>query len=72
MDDTLPVRIREVNLGCRGYSVEGPRDVQELHAVSGVWPAQLAHDLSEDAGQLSEPHMGGRAVAGGGANCPAA
>jgi hypothetical protein len=56
MDDTLPVRVREVNLGCRRYSVEGMRNVQELHAVSGVWQAQLAHDLPEDSGQLSGHH----------------
>ena len=53
MDDTLPVRLREVDLGYRGYSVEGPRDIQELHAVPGVRQAQLAHDLPEDTGQLS-------------------
>ena len=73
MDDTLPMRLRAVNLGYRGYSVEGPRDVQELHAVSGVRQAQLAHDLSEEAGQLSgTPHTGGRDEAGGGADSLAA
>lgn len=72
MDDTLPVRLREVDLGYRGYSLEGPRDIPELHAVSGVREAQLAHDLPEDAGQLNGRHTVGRVEAGVGAGCASA
>jgi hypothetical protein len=60
MDDALSVRLREVNLGYRWYPVEGSRDIEELHAMSGVRPAQLAYHLSEDAERL-----GGRRIQAG-------
>jgi hypothetical protein len=69
MDDALPLRLREVNLGHGGHPLEGARDVQKLHAVSGVRQAQLANDLSENVRQLSGSHKQyGSAKAVGGIN----
>ena len=49
MDGALPVRLREVNLGYGGNSLEGQRDVQQLPKVSELRHTQLAYNLSEDA-----------------------
>lgn len=66
VDDTLPLWIREVDLGHRRHPLEGARDIQKLHAVSGVRRAKLAHHLPQDAGRLSGRRAGGRADSEGG------
>ena len=58
------MRLREVNLGYRRYSLVGPRKLPELYAVSGVRQAQLAHQLPEDARRLSGAATRGRTCRG--------
>ena len=64
LDDTLPVRLREVGLGHRGHPLEGARELQELHAVYGVRRAQLAHHVPEGVGRLSVRRRNGAASHG--------